>query len=157
MLHNMHVITSITLSSYYVTPTPSVGLCLLAGHWNPCLAVSSSSRLDPPVYLVGESITSTQLVTGRGIILVPRFLLLAVGGAVCPVVTTPVAVQYNLIPDSPIRGFVTYFVVYHWCAFWNLISVLVLPKRTVLRLHFLYGGSHGLDLSLHSGGLVVAT
>ena len=155
MIHNMHFIINITLSSYYVTPTPSVGLFLLTGHRDPIRP--SPPRLDPPVYLVSKPIASTQLVTGRGIILMPRLLLLAVGGAVCPVVTTPVAVQYNLIPDSPIRGFVTYFVVYHWCAFWNLISVLVLPKRTVLRLHFLYGGSHGLDLSLHLGGLIVAT
>ena len=154
MIHNMHFIINITWSSYYITPTPSVGLFLLAGHRDPIR--SSSPRLDPPVYLVSKPIASTQLVTGRGIILMPRLLLLAVGGAVCPVVTTPVTVQNYLIPNSSVCSLVTHFVIYYWGTSGYLILVLLF-KCSVLRLHFLYGSSHGLDLSFHSGGLIVTT
>ena len=155
MIHNMHFIINITLSSYYVTPTPSVGLLLLAGHRDPCLAVSSFPRLNPPIYLVGGSITSTQLVTGRGIILMPRLLLLAIGGTVCPVVSASVAVQHYLIPNSPVCSFVTHFVIHYWGTSGCLILALLLLEGSILGLDLLKCCSHGLHLSLHLGGLIV--
>ena len=96
---------------------------LLNGHLDLCFASGCRpARLNPPIDLVGEPVTSTQLVAGRCLVLVSRFLLVAIGGAVGPVMPAPVTAMDHLIPHLPIAGLVGCLGVIYGCAYeWLLL------------------------------------